>query len=88
MNNPFDGHILSSSIEQAERLGSFQAKENYIDRGYIGHDYKGNIIVHIARLGWRRLPQSLRHLSTCNPKGNPLFYLTDGPLPDAGPFLS
>lgn len=58
--NPFDGHTLSQSIEQAERLGSFKADEVYVDRGYRGHDYKGNAIVHIVRLGWRKLPRSLR----------------------------
>lgn len=58
--NPFDGHTLSQSIEQAERLGSFKAQEVYVDRGYRGHDYKGNAIVHIIRLGWRKLPRSLR----------------------------
>jgi len=58
--NPFDGHTLSSSIEQAERLGSFKADEIYVDRGYRGHDYKGVGIVHIVRSGWRKLPRSLR----------------------------
>lgn len=58
--NPFDGHTLSQSIEQAERLSSFKAEEIYVDRGYRGHDYKGDAIVHIVRLGWRKLPRSLR----------------------------
>lgn len=58
--NPFDGHTLSSSIEQAERLSSFKAEEVYVDRGYRGHDYKGGAAVHIVRLGWRKLPRSLR----------------------------
>jgi IS5 family transposase len=58
--NPFNGHTLSKSIEQAERLGSFKAGKIYVDRGYRGHDYKGNAIVHIVRLGWRKLPRSLR----------------------------
>jgi IS5 family transposase len=58
--NPFDGHTLSSSIEQAERLGSFKAQEIYVDRGYRGHDYNGGGIVHIVRLGWRKLPRRLR----------------------------
>jgi IS5 family transposase len=58
--NPFDGHTLSSSMEQAERLGSFKAEEVYVDRGYRGHDYKGKATVHIVRMGWRKLPRSLR----------------------------
>jgi IS5 family transposase len=60
--NPFDGHTLSQSIEQAERLGLFKAEDVYVDRGYRGHDYKGNAIVHIVRLGWRKLPRGLRRL--------------------------
>jgi len=58
--NPFDGHTLSSSIEQAERLGLFKAEEIYVDRGYRGHDYKGDAVVHVGKLGWRKLPRSLR----------------------------
>jgi IS5 family transposase len=58
--NPFDGHTLKASIEQAERLGSFKADEIYVDRGYRGHNYTGEAIVHIVRLGWRKLPRSLR----------------------------
>lgn len=58
--NPFDGHTLKASIEQAERLGSFKADEIYVDRGYRGHNYTGDAIVHIVRLGWRKLPRSLR----------------------------
>jgi IS5 family transposase len=57
--NSFDGHTLSSSIEQAERLGSFRAEEIYVDRVYRGHDYSSNAIVHIIKLGWRKLPRSL-----------------------------
>ena len=58
--NPFDGHTLSSSIEQAERLGPFKTEDVYVDRGYRGHDYKGEGAVHIVRSGWRKLPRSLR----------------------------
>ena len=58
--NPFDGHTLKASIEQAERLGSFKAEEIYVDRGYRGHNYNGDAIVHIARWGWRKLPGTLR----------------------------
>lgn len=58
--NPFDGHTLKASIEQAERLGSFKAEEIYVDRGYRGHNYNGDAIVHIVRWGWRKLPGTLR----------------------------
>jgi IS5 family transposase len=58
--NPFDGHTLGASIEQTERLGSFKAEHVYVDRGYRCYDYKGGAVVHIVKLGWRKLPRSLR----------------------------
>jgi IS5 family transposase len=58
--NPFDGHTLGASIEQTERLGSFKAEHIYVDRGYRGHDYKGSAVVHVVKLGWRKLPRNLR----------------------------
>jgi IS5 family transposase len=58
--NSFNCHTLSSSIEQAERIGSFKAGDIYVDRVYRGHDYSGNAIVHIVKLGWRKLPRNLR----------------------------
>ena len=42
------------------RLGSFQAQDVYVDRGYQGEDLRGNAIVHLVKLGWRKLPRTLR----------------------------
>ena len=58
--NPFDGHTLSASIQQAENLGSFKAQDVYVDRGYRGHDYKGQAHVHLVGVGWRKLSRTLR----------------------------
>jgi len=58
--NPYDGHTLTRSVEQAERLGSFKAEEVYVDQGYRGHDYKGGAIINVVRSGWRKLPRTLR----------------------------
>lgn len=58
--NPFDGHILSSSIEEAEHLGSFKAEQVYVDRGYRGHGYESSAMVHVVRLGRRNLPRTSR----------------------------
>ena len=58
--NPYDGHTLNEAIEQAERLGDFEAKEIYVDRGYRGHDYEGPAKVHLARTGMRKVKPSLR----------------------------
>jgi len=59
-DNPYDRHSLNEALEQAERLGDFEAKEIYVDRGYRGHDYKGSAKVHLARQGMRKMKPSLR----------------------------
>jgi len=47
--NPFDGHTLSESIEQAQRIIARELDGDiFADRGYKGHDYKGRATVHIA----------------------------------------
>jgi IS5 family transposase len=35
--NPYDGHTLSASLAQVERLTGVLPKEAYVDRGYKGH---------------------------------------------------
>jgi len=49
--NPYDGHTLARCVEQAERLTGREASALYVDKGYRGHDYKGNAEVHIAGTG-------------------------------------
>lgn len=58
--NPFDGHTLKDAIGQAERLADFQVKEVYVDRGYKGHNYNGEGMVHLARRGLKKIKPSLR----------------------------
>lgn len=43
--NPYDGHTLQASLEQAQRLTGIVPKEAYVDRGYRGHG-----IMHEARV--------------------------------------
>lgn len=57
---PYDGHTLQAAINQAERLGAFRAREIYVDRGYKGHDYQGEGIVHIVGRKLKLLTVSLR----------------------------
>ncbi len=47
-NNPYDGHTLRESIEQAERLTGWKIKEAYVDLGYRGHGYDGDTEIHIV----------------------------------------
>jgi IS5 family transposase len=35
--NPYDGHTLKKSLEQAQRLTGVAPREAYVDRGYRGH---------------------------------------------------
>ena len=46
--NPYDGHTLKSSIEKAEEITNWKAKDVNVDLGYRGHDYEGKAQVNIA----------------------------------------
>ena len=40
--NPYDGHTLSKSLEQIEKI-SFRPDHVFADQGYRGHDYEGPV---------------------------------------------
>ena len=44
--NPYDGHTLTDSLTQMERLTDWTAKDAYVDLGYRGHDYHGETQIH------------------------------------------
>lgn len=46
--NPYDGHTLKTSIEKAEEITSWKAKNVNVDLGYRGHDYDGPAQINIA----------------------------------------
>ena len=50
--NPFDGHTLAATLNQAEAMTGTAIERVYVDRGYRGHDYNGDAKVMIA--GQRR----------------------------------
>jgi IS5 family transposase len=58
--NPYDGHTLEGSITQTERISGFKANDIYVDRGYRGHNYTGEALVHIAGRGTKKLKASVR----------------------------
>ncbi len=58
--NPYDGHTLHDTVLQAEHITGLKAKDIYVDRGYRGHDYKGQAVVHVAGRGTRKLKASIR----------------------------
>lgn len=63
--NPYDGHTLKESLEQAERISSVSLKHVHADKGYRGHNYTGQAEVHLAgsrgkKSRWERLWQRRR----------------------------
>ena len=46
--NPYDGHTLSSQLEQVSILSNLEPEEAYVDRGYKGHQHEGNTKIYIA----------------------------------------
>jgi IS5 family transposase len=46
--NPYDGHTLAATLDQARSVSGVAAERIYVDRGYRGHDYVGAGQVMIA----------------------------------------
>lgn len=46
--NPYDGHTLASAIASIEKTTGVTVSNAYVDKGYRGHDYQGDAIIHIA----------------------------------------
>ena len=46
--NPYDGHTLKQSIEKAEEITNWKAKNVTVDLGYRGHNYDGQAQVNIV----------------------------------------
>jgi len=59
--NPYDGHTLKETLEQAERLsGRRVAGDVFVDRGYRKHNYDGGATVHLTGGRMRGMPWSLK----------------------------
>ncbi|MCG8634811.1 MAG: IS5 family transposase, partial [Desulfobacterales bacterium] len=56
--NPYDGHTLSRTLDQVELVAK-KPNRVFVDRGYRGHGYKGNIEVHVDKVRRGRTPKSL-----------------------------
>ncbi len=46
--NPYDGHTLSSQLEQVSILSDQEPEEAYVDRGYKGHQQEGQTNIYIV----------------------------------------
>jgi transposase, IS5 family len=46
--NPYDGHTLSDALEQVERIVT-KPEHAFVDMGYRGHGYEGQVNVHVDK---------------------------------------
>lgn len=71
-DNPYDGHTLSKSIEVTEKMTGVKVAAAYVDKGYRGHDYRGEASVQISGSSNRSVSASLckrrRRRSAIEPK--------------------
>ena len=56
--NPYDGHTLSDTLSQVERMG-IRPDQAFVDMAYRGHDYKGSVEVHVDKRHRGRTAKSL-----------------------------
>ena len=57
--NPYDGHTLKATLEQASSLSGKSLERVYVDMGYRGHDYEGPVIVNVDKRRRGRTPRSV-----------------------------
>lgn len=58
--NPYDGHTLTDSLEQTEKLTGKEIKDAYVDFGYRGHGHEGHTNVHVVNN--RKMKKLTRHV--------------------------
>lgn len=59
--NPYDGHTLQESLDQAERVSGRRVEGDvFVDRGYRKHDYEGPARVHMTGRSTKTMSWSLR----------------------------
>ena len=56
--NPYDGHTLSDTLSQVERMG-IRPEQVFVDMGYRGHNYAGPVEVHVDKRHRGRTAKSL-----------------------------
>jgi IS5 family transposase len=56
--SPYDGHTLSDALAQVERIGK-KPEHAFVDMGYRGHGYDGEVQVHVDKRRRGRTAKSL-----------------------------
>jgi transposase, IS5 family len=56
--NPYDGHTLTDTLKQVERIVE-KPKHVFLDMGYRGHGYQGDIQIHVDKRRRGRTAKSL-----------------------------
>lgn len=56
--NPYDGHTLAKAMASVEHNTCVKVAEAYVDRGYRGHNYQGDALVHLAGSSSRDLSRA------------------------------
>ena len=57
--NPYDGHTLGAQLDQVSNLIGGRVSEAYVDMGYRGHDYEGDVTVRVDKRQRGRTPRPL-----------------------------
>jgi IS5 family transposase len=57
--NPYDGHTLKAALEQVQRITGADPKQVFVDMGYRGHGYSGDVEVHVDKRHRGRIDRSL-----------------------------
>ena len=57
--NPYDGHTLKETLEQVRRMVGEKVKQVFVDRGYRGHGYEGEMDVHVDKQRKGKTPKRL-----------------------------
>ena len=60
--NPYDGHTLSSAISDIIDNTGVSVKRVVADKGYRGHDYRGDAEIHVVKKLGKKLREGLRRL--------------------------
>ncbi len=58
--NPYDGHTLAKAIADIQQTTGVNVTDAFVDKGYRGHDYKGEATIHLAGSSSRDLTRAMK----------------------------